>query len=103
MAVYKIVAIIAVMATLTAAQRPFYAGSLPIGYPQQSDVFSISNRFGEDEAVPIQVLNDRRFTTTVEKLPLDNRPFYYINWREYENFRKQPQTWPQKPNNFIDK
>ncbi|XP_060804853.1 uncharacterized protein LOC132902717 [Amyelois transitella] len=104
MAVYKIVVVVLVIATLAIAQRPFYAGTGAIGYPQlDNDAFQISNRFGEDEPVPIQVKNDKKFVSNVEKLPIDNRPFWYINWQQYDAFRKQPQTWPQRPNNFIDK
>lgn len=103
MAVYKIVAILLLMATLTIAQRPFYAGSAPIGYPQMNNDILLSNRFGEDEPLPIEAKGDRNLINRIESLPVDSRPFWYLNWLQYEALRKRPQTYPQRPNSFINK
>lgn len=101
---YTIVVVLSVMATLVQSQRPFFAGSRPIGYPEiESEVSLLSNRFGEDEPVPIEAKGDRALVNRIEKMPVDNRPFWYINADAYAAARKQPQTWPLKQNNFIDK
>ncbi|KAL0821645.1 hypothetical protein ABMA28_005086 [Loxostege sticticalis] len=89
--------------TIIEAQRPFYAGFRPIGYPAvESEIAQLSNRFGEDDPVPIETKGDRNFINRIESVPVDYRPFWYINWQQYNALRQQPQTWPQKPNNFID-
>ncbi|KAH9645330.1 hypothetical protein HF086_010294 [Spodoptera exigua] len=100
MAAYKIVLAVAVLIAAVKAQRPFYAGLSPIGYPAVETDF-ISNRFGEDEDFPIDARGDRNLINRLDALPVDNQPFWYLNWRQYENFRRNPQTYPQRPNNFI--
>lgn len=105
METYTIVVVLALMASLAESQRPFYAGLRPIGYPamKTDTIEQLSNRFGEDENVPIEAKGDRRLVNTIEQMPIDNRPFWYINAEQYDALRKQPQTWPQKTNNFISK
>ncbi|XP_048481677.1 uncharacterized protein LOC119693433 [Plutella xylostella] len=101
MAFYKIALLITVAATIVEGQRPFYAGSRPIGYPeivQNEDL--LSNRFGVDEPVPLEARGDRNLVYRLKQLPEDNQPFWYLNWRQYDEARRQPQSWPQRPSFF---
>lgn len=104
MAVYRIALTLTVIIAMINAQRPFYAGSGAIGYPQlDNNVVQLSNRFGEDEPLPVEAKGDRNLINRLESVPIDNRPFWYLNWQQYEAMRKRPQTWQQNPNSFIDK
>lgn len=101
MAIYKFVLAFTVLIAVVAAQRPFYAGLRPIGYPEVESQSLLSNRFGEDEDQPIEARGDGNLINRLNQLPIDSRPFWYLNWRQYEALRRQPQTWPQRPNPFI--
>lgn len=101
MANFKIFVILSVVSAV-AAQRPFYAGSRPIGYPQLEES-ALSNRFGDDAPIPLEARGDRNLVNRIEQLPLESRPFWYLNSKQYDTFRKNPQTWPQRQNSFIDK
>lgn len=65
-------------------------------------------RFGVDDPttttqrLPIEALGDRELVNRLSKLPVDQQPFWFINWQALEAMRQKPQTWPQKPNDFID-
>ncbi|KAJ2945540.1 hypothetical protein O0L34_g359 [Tuta absoluta] len=96
---FKVLLIFALAVTMTVAQRPFYAGLQPIGYPS-SVPNSLSNRFGESENYPIETRGDANFIKNVNQMPLDNRPFWYINSAAYDNVRRNPQTYPQRPSFF---
>ncbi|CAH2229216.1 jg2620 [Pararge aegeria aegeria] len=100
MAVYKIALALTAFAVLTNAQRPFYAGLRPIGYPALATE-SISNRFGETADVPIEVRGDGNLINRLDQLPAANQPFWYLNWRFYDAQRKNPQTYPQRPSSFA--
>lgn len=100
MSAYKIVLALAVFVAVVKAQRPFYAGLSPIGYPAvEQDL--ISNRFGEAEDYPIDARGDRNLINRLDALPQDNQPFWYLNWRQYDALRRNPQVYPQRPNSFI--
>ncbi|XP_072945071.1 uncharacterized protein [Epargyreus clarus] len=97
----KIFVAVAMIVVLVEAQRPFYAGLRPIGMPQvESD--PISNRFGEDADLPVLAQGDGNLINRLNSMPIDKQPFWYINWRAYEAQRNRPQTYPLKPNNFIN-
>lgn len=85
---------------VTMAQRPFYAGSRPIGYPDVPTP-DLSNRFGYDSPLPIEARGDRNLVYRIEQMPADKQPFWYLNSKFYDGLRKNPQNWPQKPNSFI--
>ncbi|XP_075980339.1 uncharacterized protein LOC142979360 [Anticarsia gemmatalis] len=100
MAVYKIILAFTILAVVANAQRPFYAGLRPIGFPAvEADL--LSNRFGETEDFPIEARGDGNLINRINQLPVDSRPFWYLNWRQYEDLRRNPVTWPQRPNPFI--
>lgn len=102
MAVYKICALFAIICAVSNAQRPFYAGLRPIGYPEvESNV--LTNRFGENADLPIEARGDGNLINRFNQMPVDNRPFWYLNWRQYDDLRRNPQTYPQRPNGFIDR
>lgn len=104
MATYTIFMVLAVMVSLVQSQRPFFAGSRSIGYPDVEPVQRLSNRFGEDdEPLPVQAKGDRQLVNTLRQMPVDKQPFWYLNAQQYEAMRNQPQTWPQKSNIFIEK
>lgn len=52
--------------------------------------------------LPIEAKGDRELVERLSKLPIDQQPFWLINWRALEEHRKNPQTFDQKPNVFID-
>lgn len=93
------------------AQRSPYAGRLPIGYPimdtTSTTASDLDNRFGEDvpvttERLPIEANGDRELVNRLKKLPIDQQPFWLINWLHLEQMRQNPQTYQSKPNTFID-
>ncbi|KAJ8714968.1 hypothetical protein PYW08_004949 [Mythimna loreyi] len=100
MSSYKVLLALAVVIVVVKAQRPFYAGLSPIGYPAvQTDL--IENRFGEDEEYPIEARGDKNLINRLDALPVENQPFWYLNWKQYEAFRRNPQNYPQRPNSFT--
>lgn len=101
MAVMKIVLTFTLLCALTYAQRPFYAGSRPIGYPQISSN-ALFNRFGESADAPIEARGDANLINRLNQMPVDKRPFWFVNWRQYDNLRKNPVTYQQRPNVFIN-
>lgn len=98
------------------SQRSPYAGRRPIGYPEMDDTSSsddaLGNRFadgetttrasGTTERLPLEALGDRNLVNRISRLPIDQQPFWYINWKALEDHRNNPQTYAQKPNPFID-
>ncbi|XP_063829443.1 fatty acyl-CoA hydrolase precursor, medium chain [Ostrinia nubilalis] len=96
--------------TLVSGQRPSFAGSRPIGFPEveKTTTEGLGNRFGEDDVstttirLPIEANGDRDLVDRLSKLPVDQQPFWFINWQAYEAHRQKPQTFPQKPNVFVD-
>lgn len=102
MAAFRIVLALTIVCVVQ-AQRPFYAGLSPIGYPQTAENDLLSNRFGESEPQPIEVRGDGNLVNRFNNMPIDNQPFWYLNWRQYNALRQQPQTYPQRQNSFIDR
>lgn len=101
----KLVLFAAAAVMLTKGQRPSYAGRRAIGYPQMDPNVEenlLSNRFGQDEPLPPQANNDRGLVYRISKLPTDKQPFWYLNWRQYEEMMRNPQTWPQRRSQFND-
>lgn len=84
------------------AQRPFYAGSRPIGYPETETNSLLLNRFGENEG-PIEARGDGNLVNRLNQMPLDKRPFWFINAQAYDELRKNPQTYPVAQNSFSNK
>ncbi|KAJ0174729.1 hypothetical protein K1T71_009837 [Dendrolimus kikuchii] len=98
---FKVVLLLIVGAAYVQAQRPFYAGLSPIGFPE-IETDSIQSRFGEDEPVAIELGGDRNLKNRLDQLPDSQKPFWYLNWKQYEELRKNPKIYPQKANSFID-
>ncbi|RVE50634.1 hypothetical protein evm_004758 [Chilo suppressalis] len=63
-------------------QRPFYAGKRPIGYPE--------------------VTGEVDYEKNLNSLPLDNRPFWFINKEHYANEQENPKVYPLRPSIFND-
>ncbi|XP_026321320.1 uncharacterized protein LOC113231289 isoform X2 [Hyposmocoma kahamanoa] len=111
--VFKLLTILSLIA-ITYAQRPWYAGSKPIGYPSSPEnnapatTDELQNKSGDDDSstttqsLPIEAQGDRDLVNRISKLPVDQQPFWYINWQALEAQRQNPQTWPHKPNGFSD-
>lgn len=100
MAAMKILLVLTVIAVVK-SQRPFYAGLSPIGIPAvEQDL--LANRFGEDEPLPIEARGDRNLINRLEKMPVDNQPFWYLNWKKYDELRRNPQTYPQRQSPFAE-
>ncbi|CAK1586829.1 unnamed protein product [Parnassius mnemosyne] len=100
--------VMAASACIVLGQRPFFAGSRPIGYPELENktttpVDELGNRFGEGttQRLPIEALGDRDLVDRLSKLPLDKQPFWFINWQAIEANRQKPQTFPLRPNPFA--
>lgn len=62
------------------------------------------SRFGEGttQRLPIEALGDRDLVDRLSKLPIDQQPFWLINWQALEDQRKNPQTYPQRPSPFAE-
>lgn len=101
MAVYKVALLLTLCCMVIQAQRPFYAGIRPIGYPE-SPSNALSNRFGEDANFPVEAKGDGNLINRLNALPIDKQPFWYLNWRQYDALRKYPQTYPVRPNVFAN-
>ncbi|XP_026756455.2 carboxylesterase 1E [Galleria mellonella] len=105
----KVLFMTIISATMVMGQRPQFAGSRPIGYPElynrtTTTPDGLEDRFGEGttQRLPIEANGDRDLIDRLSKLPIDKQPFWFINWQALEANRKNPQTYPQKPNVFID-
>ncbi|XP_022823133.1 uncharacterized protein LOC111354086 [Spodoptera litura] len=105
----SISALIVVTFSFVTGQRPSFAGSRPIGFPETPNrttttVDPLSDRFGEGttQRLPIEANGDRDLIDRLSKLPIDKQPFWFINWQALEAHRQKPQTYPQRPNPFID-
>ncbi|CAH2043440.1 unnamed protein product, partial [Iphiclides podalirius] len=100
--------LLAASASLVLGQRPFFAGSRPIGYPEiekpSTTADELGNRFGEGttQRLPVEALGDRDLVDRLSKLPIDKQPFWFINWQAIEAHRQQPQTYPLRPNPFAE-
>lgn len=101
MAVYKVALLLTLCCVVIQAQRPFYAGIRPIGYPE-SPSNALSNRFGEDADFPVEAKGDGNLINRLNAMPIDKQPFWYLNWRQYDALRKNPQTYPVRPNVFAN-
>ncbi|GBP34753.1 hypothetical protein EVAR_25758_1 [Eumeta japonica] len=94
-------ALILSVATLCIAQRPSFAGTRPIGYPE-IEAPSLANRFGNDEPLPLEARGDADLVNRISQMPVDKQPFWYINRMHYDDLRKNPQTWQPNPNSFVN-
>ncbi|XP_034834638.1 uncharacterized protein [Maniola hyperantus] len=112
--------LVSALFAICASQRSPYAGRRPIGFPTietttlvtaaaaaQND--TLGNRFGENSTVttttqrlPVEALGDRDLVNRLGQLPQDKQPFWYLNWQALETNRNQPQSYPLKPNSFVD-
>lgn len=52
--------------------------------------------------MPVEAKGDRALVERLSKLPIDQQPFWFINWKAIEAANKNPQTYPQKENSFVD-
>lgn len=102
MSVYKIVLTLAILGAVSNAQRPFYAGLRAIGYPKGASNV-LTNRFGETANLPIEARGDGALINRFNQMPEDQRPFWYLNRRQYDELRRNPQTYKQRPNLFVDR
>ncbi|XP_022822833.1 uncharacterized protein LOC111353867 [Spodoptera litura] len=97
--------VFAVVIVSCVAQRSPYAGRLPIGFLTTA---GLGNRFGDDVGtsttirLPLEALGDVELVRRLSKLPVDNQPFWLLNWKALEENRNRPQTYPQRGNSFID-
>ncbi|XP_049876213.1 uncharacterized protein LOC126373899 [Pectinophora gossypiella] len=110
----KLFIVLSVLAVSCLGQRSPYAGRRPIGYPAISttttttEAGDLGNRFGDSAPstttmrLPVEALGDRDLVDRLSKLPIDQQPFWFINWQALEAQRKNPQTYPQRPNGFVD-
>ncbi|XP_041982487.1 uncharacterized protein LOC121735652 [Aricia agestis] len=81
----KVVVLLTICA-VAAAQRPFYAGLKPIGFPDAAAPNPFSNRFGEDADQPILANRDGNLINRLNQLPVDKQPFWYLNWQKMATF-----------------
>ncbi|KAJ8712236.1 hypothetical protein PYW07_005078 [Mythimna separata] len=108
----KTIVVFSVVLVSCLAQRSPYAGRLPIGFPYVEPSVAtpdpLGNRFGEDDGttttirLPIEALGDAALVQRISKMPVDQQPFWYINWKALEANRNQPQTYSQRGNGFVD-
>ncbi|KAL0821647.1 hypothetical protein ABMA28_005088 [Loxostege sticticalis] len=114
----KIVLIVLSLVSVTLAQRPGYAGSMPFGYPVMVTTTTttqapppgatggLGNRFGDvsttTQRLPLEANGDAALVNQLMQLPVDQRPFWLINWQALEEHRNKPNTWQIKDNVFLD-
>ncbi|CAH0400815.1 unnamed protein product [Chilo suppressalis] len=90
MAQLAVLILLVATTAITLAQRPFYAGSRPIGYPaMQTGSFLQQIRRGRTVR---ETIGDVNLINSIESMPIDNRPFWYSNRRDYEAMRRQTPT-----------
>ncbi|KAJ2945544.1 hypothetical protein O0L34_g363 [Tuta absoluta] len=98
--------------TMALGQRGSFAGFRPIGYPDVATSTAVAeelgNRFGDDnttstttQRLPIEANGDKGLVDRLSKLPIDQQPFWFINWQAIEANMKKPQTYPQRPSQFA--
>lgn len=92
--------ILSAVISLVAAQRGSYAGGRPQGYkdkytPQTAEV--IANRFGEEnqlaasgQQLPIAAHGDAHYVQLLNSLPVDRRPFWFVNYQQIQAAQQQP-------------
>ncbi|KAG6448892.1 uncharacterized protein LOC115442713 [Manduca sexta] len=107
MKMYIALVLAMVVATSVAQRSPF--ASRPVGYPIVTTLppeDGLGNRFGDDDTttmkLPIEALGDAELVRRLSKLPTDQQPFWLLNWLALEANRKNPQTFQQRPNSFVD-
>lgn len=100
MAIYKILLLLTLV-YMVQAQRPSYAGFRAIGFPQ-IESNGLTNRFSESEDAPIEAGGDRNLINRLNTMPVDNQPFWYLNWRQYDALRRNPQSYTIRPSFFAD-
>lgn len=96
--------ILAIIVSVTVAQRSPYAGSRPSGYKDRFKPISgqnqiIGNRFGNDNSasgnliagstqrIPIDALQDREIYEILNRRPVDKQPFWFLNYQTIEAHR----------------
>ncbi|XP_013179848.1 PREDICTED: uncharacterized protein LOC106126646 [Papilio xuthus] len=85
------------------SQRPPYAGKHPIGYPE---VEKTSEQYGGTtefplERLPLEARGDINLVKRLVQLPIDQQPFWLINWQALEWYRQHPRTYPIRENSFL--
>lgn len=113
------------MATISNAQRPFYAGLRGTGYynglvnrePSQPEN-PLDSRFNTDDSettnqpdavtttrMPIEANGDTSLIDIIKRLPIDQQPFWFINWMAIEaqknNGRPLPNPLATRDNNDL--
>lgn len=78
------------------SQRPFYAGRRPIGYPTVTST-AVNTKSIQ---LPIEARGDVDLVKRIQALPVDSQPFWYLNWKHYEDLRNNPQTYSLRPSIF---
>ncbi|CAH2043436.1 unnamed protein product, partial [Iphiclides podalirius] len=91
---------------LKAFQSLVHDGSATLHRFPASSNSGLGNRFGDEQGttqrLPLEALGDRNLVNRLSRLPVDKQPFWFINWRAYEENRMRPQTYEQRPNVFVD-
>lgn len=101
MAIYRI-ALLLTLVYMVGAQRPSYAGFRSIGYPSIVSDNALTNRFSESVDAPIEARGDMNLLKRINAMPVDSQPFWYLNWRQYDALRRNPQSYPRRPSIFVD-
>lgn len=91
------------MLNVVVAQRGSYAGVRPIAngikgpFPVQPT--GLNNRFGDDgdnsingpQRLPVDALGDANLVNTLYQRPLNQQPFWLLNYQQIEEHRNNPQ------------
>lgn len=82
------------------AQRGSYAGARPQGYkdkyaPHTSEIIAnrveVDNRVdGTTQRLPVQAYGDIQYVNYLNSLPVEKRPFWFINYQAIEAAQRQP-------------
>ncbi|KOB70865.1 Antennal esterase CXE19 [Operophtera brumata] len=66
-----------------------------------------TSKFGEDDTptttirLPLEALGDAELVKRLLNLPVDQQPFWLINWQALADNRANPQTFAQRENSFL--
>lgn len=101
---------------MASAQRPFFAGSKPIGVPELAARFrtpepstpsttpsDIANRIGDDDTststtqiLPLEARGDAELIKRISSWPRENQPFWYVNQQHIDKHLNRPTPAPKE-------
>lgn len=91
--------ILSIISTIS-CQRPWYAGRRPIGYPEIETTETVEQ--SQAENLPPLLNGAVDYARNLERLPIDQQPFWYLNRVKYNELLSNPQNYPQRGSPFNE-